>query len=125
MATQTERDLSRQRNAFWLWVGLLTAPLAFLLDLQVNYALVPQVCLNGKIHLLHLVAAGSLLLSGWGCLIAWRNWEVTGREWPGEMGGSISRSRFMSALGLLTSSMFILLILAMWIPNFVLDPCQR
>ncbi|HKG23688.1 MAG TPA: hypothetical protein VKC34_17430 [Blastocatellia bacterium] len=125
MPTRTERDLSRRRNAFWLLAGLLVAPLAFLLDLEINYALVPVVCLSGNLYLLHLVSAGSLLLSLCGAFIAWRDWEITGREWPGEMAGSIPRSRFMSALGLMTSVLFIILIIAMWVPNFVLDPCQR
>jgi hypothetical protein len=34
------------------------------------------------------------------------------------------RSRFMAVLGLLTSILFFLIILAQSIPSFILSPCQ-
>jgi hypothetical protein len=44
----------------------------------------------------------------------WRNLAGRGR-WT---------TRFMAGLGFLTSALFALVILAQWIPSFMLSPCQ-
>ena len=107
-----------------LWAGLLLPPSAFLLNLEVAYALVPTACAaqNGVLtHLVHLVC---LLLTAAGGFFALRSWRSCGGIWPGEEGGRVGRSRFMAGLGLLLSAMFLLVIVAQWIPSFVLSPCQ-
>ena len=107
-----------------LWVGLLLAPFAFLINLEVAYALVPRACSSRSelpVHLVHLVC---MLLTLYGLLTAWRCWKATGATWPGEEGDPLARSRFMAGTGLLVSAMFVLVIVAQWIPSLVLDPCQ-
>ena len=107
-----------------LWTGVLLAPIAFLIDLEVAYALVPTAC-SGRnqlpVHLSHVVCLALALFGG---LTALRSWRTTGSTWPGEEGGPVARSRFMAGLGLLMSSLFALVIVAMWVPSFLLDPCQ-
>ena len=107
-----------------LWTGLLVPPAAFLLNLELAYALVPTACSSRNQLLVHLVHLGCLALALFGGFTAWRHWKLTGETWPGGEGGRLSRSRFMAGLGLLISSLFALVIVAQWIPSFVLDPCQ-
>jgi hypothetical protein len=107
-----------------LWTGLLLAPAAFLLNLEVAYALVPTACADGSRLLVHVVHAVCLLLAAVGALTAWRMWRATGETWPGGAGGRLSRSRFMSGVGLLLSLFILMVIVAQWIPSFVLSPCQ-
>ena len=107
-----------------LWAGLLLAPAAFLLNLEVAYALVPSACSTGTrvpMHIVHLVC---LLLAAAGALTAWRSWRLTGETWPGGAGGRLSRSRFMAGVGLLLSLFIVMVIMAQWIPSLVLSPCQ-
>jgi len=107
-----------------LWAGLLLAPTAFLLNLELAYAVVPHACsLQNRlpVHLVHLVCLAIALVGG---AFALRSWRYCGETWPGEEGGSVSRSRFMAGLGLLLSVLFALVIVAQWIPSFVLSPCQ-
>jgi hypothetical protein len=107
-----------------LWTGLLLPPIAFLIDLEVAYALVPPACSSRNelpVHLVHFVC---LLLALGGGLTAWRSWRATGATWPDEEGGPLARSRFMAGIGVFLSLMFALVIVAMWIPSFMLDPCQ-
>jgi hypothetical protein len=67
-----------------LWAGLLLAPAAFLLNLELAYALVPTACSTGTRLLMHIVHLVCLLLAAAGALTAWRSWRLTGR--PGLVG---------------------------------------
>jgi len=107
-----------------LWLGLLLAPAAFLTNLEVAYAVVPHACSAGSRLLVHAVHAVCLLIAVAGVLIALKRWRLNGETWPGDAGGRVSRSRFMSGVGLLLSLFISLVILAQWIPSFVLNPCQ-
>ena len=122
---KARREFKRTRGIVWLWFGLLVAPLAFLLHLQINYALVAQVCESKQRIVLHLVTILFLLIAASGAFVAWRNWQLIGRKWPGEEGSVTERSRFMAAVGLLMSAIFIIALIAQWIPQFFYDPCMR
>jgi hypothetical protein len=124
MTVDPRTDLPDRRELTALWTGLLLAPVAFLLNLEVAYALVPTACEQRTRILVHLVHAVCLVLALVGTMTAWRMWRFTGEIWPGQSGGRLSRSRFMAGVGLFLSLLFVLVILAQWIPSFVLDPCQ-
>lgn len=118
-------EFAQERGKAWLWAGILTAPLVFLLHLQINYALVTQLCQSEHKIAMHLVTLAALLISAGGGVVAWLNWRVVGRKWPGEAGSVAERSRFMSVVGILISLLVILGLIAQWIPQFIFDPCQR
>lgn len=124
MAVDPRTDVPDAREIRALWTGLLLPPVAFLISLEVAYALVPAACISRNqlpVHLVHFIC---LVLALFGGLVAWRSWKTIGTTWPGEEGGPLARSRFMAGVGVLTSIMFALVIVAMWVPSFVLDPCQ-
>jgi cytochrome c biogenesis factor len=107
-----------------LWAGFLLPPTAFLLNLEVAYALVPTACSSQSRLLVHLVHLVCLLIALTGGCFALRLWRFYGETWPGEEGGRVSRSRFMAGIGLLLTALFALVIVAQWIPSVVLNPCQ-
>ena len=125
MTGDTEQAFFLRHGIGWLWFGILAGPLAFLLNLQLSYMLVHPVCVMAPRIILHLVPAGALLLTASGGVSAWRNWQRTGQAESSQAGGVLPRSRFMAGVGLLTSGLFILVIVAQWLPNFILTPCQR
>jgi cytochrome c biogenesis factor len=107
-----------------LWAGVLLGPTAFLLNLELAYAMVPNACSSQNrlpVHIVHLVC---LVIALAGLMISLRSWRSSGQTWPGEEGGRIGRTRFMAGLGLLLSIEFAIVIVAQWIPSFVLSPCQ-
>ena len=106
------------------WAGVLAGPAAFLIQLQVNYALVPWACTTGHWFVLHLVSLLALLLVSLASLIAWRIRGRITREARDRAAEPLLRSKFMAEMGLLTSALFLLLIIAQEIPNFVMHPCQ-
>lgn len=107
-----------------LWGGVMLAPAAFLLNLQITYAVVTLNCSDAE-PWLHLSSLATLLLALGGGWLAWREWRRTGEGWPGDGEGAVPRSRFLAVLGLLSSSLFALVILAQWLPVLVLGPCVQ
>ena len=125
MTGDTEPAFFQRQGIGWLWFGILAGPLAFLLNLQLSYMLVQPVCVTALHLVLHLVPVGALLLTVSGGVSAWWNWRRTGQAESSKAAGVLPCSRFMAGVGLLTSGLFILVIVAQWLPNFILTPCQR
>jgi hypothetical protein len=123
VAEKNEKRILHPRGSFVQWTGVLAGPVAWGLHMQTNYSLVPWVCKNGGEIFIHLVTIAALLITAVGALAAWRGWQQ-GRD-EEEANGEGSRSHFMGALGLLTSGMFFLVIIAQEIPSFIFHPCQR
>jgi hypothetical protein len=124
VTADTRTDVPDAREIRNLWIGLLVPPIVFLIDLEVAYALVPTACSARNRLPVHLVHLACLLLVLFSWVTARRCWKATGATWPADEGGPLGRSRFMAGVGVLMSALFALVILAMWIPSFILDPCQ-
>ena len=106
-----------------LWFAMLAGPVSWMLGLNVDYALVRVACAKESMLPLHLVTLATLALALSGGAVAWRDWRRAGPDWPGEGGGTLDRSRFMSAVGLMASALFALAIVAQWLAKLFLDPC--
>jgi hypothetical protein len=106
------------------WVSLLTGPLMFLLNLQANFTMAPWVCATGNYWALHLVHAIAL------SFVIWAGWHVHGL-WQQHGGGTSdessevkSRDHFLGLLGLMINVFSGTLIIAQWVPNFLIGACQ-
>ena len=108
-----------------LWACMLAGPVAALVQLQANYALVLWACGAGRTWPLHLVSLLALLVAAGAGLLAWRNWLRAGAEWDDDRAGVLPRSGFMAAVGMLVSAHSALVIVAQWIAVFIFGPCQR
>ena len=122
---EAAEEFKETRGKLWLWAGMLIAPLAFLVHLSVNYALVTQLCQSEHKLASQVVTVLFVIVSAAGGFIAWRNWETAGRKWPGEAATASERSRFMAVVGLLVSALVVLGLVWQLIPQFMFDPCQR
>jgi hypothetical protein len=112
------------RGTLWsLWAGLGLGPLAWAVNLQVNYAVSALGCTTGWLVVMHLVTVAALAAAGTGAWISWKNWQAAG-DGPEHDGTRRGRSRFLAWSGLLFSGYFGLAILAQWIPTFVIEPCR-
>ncbi len=108
----------------WEWIVNVGPPFLVLVDLQVGYMLVSRNCLENEPlsnHLIHaFFLAGTLVLLSRSVGL----WRAAGSAWPGREADLRTRSRFMSALGILIAGLSALVIAAQWIPLFFLHPCQ-
>jgi len=121
-----DRDLTEGRGLAEQWVGLLLAPAAFFVHLQIAYVLVPWACLHrpeGDVWL-HVTGIASVVLAAVGTWVAWRVWDRDGRDASDDGGGVPSRARFLALTGLGMSAVFVLLLAAQWAAAFFISPCQ-
>jgi hypothetical protein len=107
-----------------LWIGILTAPIAFLTNLQIGYSLADFVC-AGKASpaWLHIVPL-TLLASS---LVVFALCYQVPIDLEHSLGSDrkLERRKFMRHLGMISSSLFALVILMQWIATFYIDPCAK
>ena len=106
-----------------LWAGLLSGPAAWGLDLGVSYALVKWACAAQREDVLRLLSVAALMIVAGGAMLSWQAVR-TARGEPSDGGTPRQRARFMGVLGLMSSALFALAIVAGAIPRWMLDACQ-
>lgn len=125
MSVEARKEFQTTRGAFWLWAGLLTPPVAWSLQVQAAYLMVYVSCAARANFPYHLASLACLALSMAGGLLSWRNWRRAGADVPDEEGGPLARSRFLALLGVLAGLLFSVVIVAQWVPGFILPPCNK
>jgi hypothetical protein len=118
-ATTTTPLTPAPKGTVSLWAGIIVAPLMWACQLQLAYALVPWIGGHGKHFLLHVITAfffiGTIV-----CLwLCWREWASVKKHTEREH--HIARAAFLSMLGMTSSALFALVILAQGIASFFLD----
>lgn len=122
--TELTADDVRWLSPLPLWTGILAGPVAWALDLGISYALVKWSCSTGRDLVLHLITPLALALVAGGAVVSWFALQrVTGVE-PTDGGEPRQRAKFMAILGLASSALFALTIVAGAIPRWVLNACQ-
>lgn len=125
MNIEAKKEFAEKSGQAWLWLGFLLPPVAWALQLQTVYLLTEYGCESGTFTPNHVASAIALVLSVFGFLVSWRSWKKIGGEWKSEDAGTIPRSRFMAILGVLTGSLFTIIIFAQWLPTILGVPCEK
>ena len=107
-----------------LWMLIVLAPVIVALHHETNYVLVRQACSAQRNVGLYLVTLVSLVLTVLTALVAFRIWRRAGGVWPSEATDLPTRVRFVAVLGILSSVMSFLVIVAQGIATVHFDPCQ-
>jgi hypothetical protein len=101
-----------------LWTGILAGPAAWIAQLGVMYPIAQLTCHSGfppqHPGTLHAISVGALIAIA---LAAWLPLQVRN-------GSAEPRIRFMANWGLLTCAVFALVVIATWIPPFILHNCE-
>jgi hypothetical protein len=107
-----------------LWTGILAGPIVWAFDLMASYSVVKWVCHTKAYGVLSLITIASLAVVVAAAVISWTALMRTANDIPTDGGRPRQRARFMALLGLASSALFALQILAGAIPHWVLDACQ-
>lgn len=107
-----------------LWMLIVAGPAIVAIEMQTNFVLVRQACSAQRHVMLYAVIVVAMLLTIATILIALSLWRRAGAAWPTEAVDLANRIRFIAALGVLSSAISLLLILAQGIATVNFDPCQ-
>lgn len=118
--SESRLEGSSARENLMLWIGILGPAIIWLIQFQANYTLVSWVCATHHLWLLHAIAIVFLALCAWAGLDAWSRWPGAHAEHESAGAG---RRRFMAAVGVMSGAIFVLLITAQEIANFLIHPC--
>lgn len=106
------------------WPALLVAPLIAFTNGAIAYALVSPSCSRQEVVDLHLLSIASLLACFVVTVPAALNWQRAGALAGGGKVAAQARHRFFSQVGTLTGLLSILVVLAEWLPVWIVSPCS-
>ena len=107
-----------------VWPGLFVAPIVFMIQFPVLYALVPWACSAQNRSVLHVIAALALIVAAWATLYAGRRWRSLSHARGADDGDPASRDQFMAVVGTFSSALFTFGIAMQWFTQFVVPPCS-
>lgn len=106
---------------FQPWVGIVTGPVVFLVNLQISFSVISWVCATGQYWVIHVATIASVLLvmvSGW---LAWRTWHT---EEPVSFEDGAPPERLMGFAGVLIAWFFVVAVPAIWLPSVLNGACR-
>jgi hypothetical protein len=112
-------------RAFRLWIGILLAPVAWAVQLQTVYLTSEFGCFTSDFMWNHVLSGLALVAAIIGGVIAWLEWVAAGATTDTEGPDFMSRRRFMALIGILTSALFSVTIVAQWLPTLTRVPCDK
>jgi lysylphosphatidylglycerol synthetase-like protein (DUF2156 family) len=107
-----------------LWLLMIVGPAITAAEQQANFVLVRQACSMQRNVALYAVVIVAMLLTIVTAMIGVSIWRRTGADWPTEAADLANRTRFISVVGILSSAMSFLVIVAQGIATVHFDPCQ-
>jgi hypothetical protein len=107
-----------------LWLLMVAGPIIVAIEMQINYVLVRLACSAQRNIALYAVTIVAIVLTVTTALIALAVWRVEGTTWPTESPDLSSRIRFIAVVGMLSSVMSLLVIVAQGIAMVLFNPCQ-
>jgi hypothetical protein len=103
------------------WAGLLAGPLAWALNFQIGYLLVPDVCAEHVFGIIFVSLSGILIALAGACL-SWRAWtRLKATDGP----NLAEPYRFLAGLGASAGALFAFAILLQAIANLMFQGCER
>jgi len=103
-----------------LWFTIVIGPLAWLVQLETQLALIPWSCADRRRGVMLAVASVAMVLTLAGIGVGLHAWSTATQ--PGD-DGRVARARFMATLGITLCVLFALVIAATALPTVLLRPC--
>jgi hypothetical protein len=106
-----------------IWFALLAAPLLALADQSVSFATVGWACAHQlpiAVHAVHVLFLGAITA---GTIPAWQLWRRTLSTRTRTE--KVARRHFLAGLAAASGFLSMLVIIAMWLPAWMIAPCSN
>src|SRR5205085_12306932 len=120
----TQEQLAREtRFEFYGWWGIFAGPIAWAMDEGFSYSVVQHACSTGHFYVLYAATAVFISVALSGFFVALKSYL---RFPQGELDGGKphDRAQFQGILGMIFSLGFLVVILALGVPHWLLSPCS-
>ncbi len=120
----SEQSIRAGRTPWGLWWSLAAGFVSWGTDLGLSYMLEQHTCSTAHYYVLHLIAMVCLVmaLSGFATgLVEFKKFHGTTSE---EGGSPFDRAHFQALLGMVFSLSFAVVIIAGFVPPWILSPCE-
>jgi hypothetical protein len=104
--------------------GIFAGPIAWLVDTQANYALVPWICAH-QIQLVPVVALVMALVSLGGGFLSWRGYASAAPTPLPDSSGGGRPHRFLALIGVAMALLFAIVILIHAAAGLIFHGCER
>lgn len=104
--------------------GIFLGPLAWLVDTQLNYALVPWICAH-QVRLVPVVALAAALVSLAGGFLSWRAFRLSPITPEPDSTGAGRPHRFTALMGMAIATLFTVVIILHGVAGLVFHGCER
>ena len=118
------QDQKHATGLMLVWTGVLLPPIICAIQMEANYVLVGQACAAQRNVALYIVTSVALVVTIFSGIVSAVTWKLFGTVWPTDAVDTPTRVRFISVMGLMSSAIALLLILAQAIATLSFDPCQ-
>ena len=119
MAAYLWGDLLGAKTDLRLWATILAGPTAWVAQLGLSYPIAQLTCHSGFAPqhpgTIHAISVAALIVIGAGAFVSWPLRAAPAAQ---------QRVRFMAQLGLLMCGLFMLVVLATWVPPFIMNNCE-
>ena len=115
-------DVTTRHASVSHWASIVIAPVVYLTNLSIAYALVPLACDTQRSLPLHLANGITLVLMLVALALAWNVHRDNPRS-PGVAEDDVDRNRFLSTIGLCIAALLVLAVAAQWSTQWILSPC--
>ena len=115
-------DVSEPPRALAHWASIVVAPIVYLANLSIAYALVPLACDTQHDLPVHLANGLTFMLLLAALALAWRARIASPRP-PAIADDETSRDRFLSTIGVCLCSLLLLAVAGQWSAQWMLSPC--
>ena len=119
-----QEQLAREtRFEFYGWWGIFAGPIAWAMDEGFSYSVVQHACSTGHFYVLYAATAVFISVALSGFFVALKSYL---RFPQGELDGGKphDRAQFQGILGMIFSLGFLVVILALGVPRWLLSPCS-
>jgi hypothetical protein len=114
------------RGTLAIWSAVLGVPIVWALHLNLNYSIIEKLCQTRHTMWMHTISLICLVLVTAGTFLAWQEFhELPACATSDPEPERIERTRFVSALGILSGALFFVVIVATSLAQFFFDPCWQ
>jgi hypothetical protein len=112
----------------WIWPSIMLPPLIWIAQLGCLHFLTPVFCRHKRVWMVHVISAVAALIVCTLLGFSAREWGRAAQRKPEAATfaatEAVAQGQFLAVVAVMTSTFFLMLIIALAVPPILVDPCH-